>query len=544
MTFAQLLSPIRLPFRRLLSTMPFTYEEAVTKIVGLQTNAAVLDALRKAGPRMNDKSLPEMRDYLRRIGYEPKDLDCMNIIHVTGTKGKGSTCALTQSVLHNWTSPDGKPLKTGLFTSPHLVAMRERIRIDGAPISEDLFAKYTEDVWNRLEATKDQAAYLQHSQDPKKIIKNQLANPDKPAYFRFLTLVAFHAMMQEKVDVAILEVGVGGEYDSTNIVENPIVCGITALGLDHVTVLGNTIDSIAWHKAGIIKLCFGIRHIYSFCVTLTIQHKVPAIAFNQVPEAIEVIKQRAAEKEAPLQIVYPENVTALDHIEIGLHGVHQRYNALVAVELCKIWLEKCRGVKFEEPQGVVPASFFKGLKEVKWPGRGQVMPVQDTKYASEVQPDTDLKWYLDGAHTAESLQVCAEWFKDTVKEKTDTTKRVLATQQVRKWKLPWKRSPQRRKASAIKHRFNFFVALTDSANFTVAIDEKLTLQHELADAWLKLVPEFPQDQIHYAASVEEAVLWSVDFSQKAGLGQKTQVLSTGSLIMVGNTLTVMDIPPQ
>lgn len=93
----------------------------------------------------------------------------MNIIHVTGTKGKGSTCALTQSVLHNWTSPDGKPLKTGLFTSPHLVAMRERIRIDGAPISEDLFAKYTEDVWNRLEATKDQAAYLQNSQDPKKV---------------------------------------------------------------------------------------------------------------------------------------------------------------------------------------------------------------------------------------------------------------------------------------------------------------------------------------------------------------------------------------
>lgn len=90
---------------------------------------------------------------------------------------------------------------------------------------------------------------------------------------------------------------------------------------------------------------------------------------------------------------------------LGLHGVHQRYNALVAVELCKIWLEKCRGVKFDEPQGVVPTSFFKGLQEVKWPGRGQVMPVQDTKYASEVQPDTDLKWYLDGAHTAESLQV-------------------------------------------------------------------------------------------------------------------------------------------
>lgn len=90
---------------------------------------------------------------------------------------------------------------------------------------------------------------------------------------------------------------------------------------------------------------------------------------------------------------------------IGLSGVHQRYNSLLAVELCKEWLTRCKGVQFDEPQGQVPASFYKGLKEVKWPGRGQILPVQHTKYASEVRPDTDLTWYLDGAHTAESLQV-------------------------------------------------------------------------------------------------------------------------------------------
>ncbi|KAM3589014.1 Folylpolyglutamate synthetase [Umbelopsis sp. WA50703] len=534
MTLARFLSSFRFQPRRHLSTsiMPFTYEEAVGKIIGLQTNAATLDALRKAGPRMNDKSLPEMRDYLRRIGYKPTDLNKLNLIHVTGTKGKGSTCALVQSILRNWESPDGKKLKTGLFTSPHLVAMRERIRINGDPISEDLFAKYTEEVWNRLEATKDQAVL--DLNDPKKAIKSQLANPDKPAYFRFLTLVAFHALMQEQVDVAILEVGVGGEYDSTNIIENPIVCGITALGLDHVSVLGNTLESIAWHKAGIIK------------------NKVPAIAFDQVPEANEVIKNRAAEKDAPLHTVYASNVSALDQVEIGLMGVHQRYNALLAVELCKTWLQRCKGVEFNEPQGQVPASFLKGLKEVKWPGRGQILPVQQTKYAQDVKPNTDLTWYLDGAHTAESLEVCANWFRDTVKETTDKTTRVLV------FNCTHGRDGLRLLANIAKiHEvvhfdhavFSTNVTFkkgytTDNANVTVAIDEKLSLQHELAESWLQLVPEFPSDHTHVVGSVEEAVLWSIDHSQNSPEGQKVQVLSTGSLIMIGNTLTVMDIPPQ
>src|SRR5262249_18034330 len=77
---------------------------------------------------------------------------------------------------------------------------------------------------------------------------------DKPTYFRFLTLLAFHVFIREKVDVAVFEVGIGGEYDSTNVVEQPIVTGISALGLDHVSVLGATVDKIAWHKAGIFKV--------------------------------------------------------------------------------------------------------------------------------------------------------------------------------------------------------------------------------------------------------------------------------------------------
>lgn len=102
-----------------------------------------------------------------------------------------------------------------------------------------------------------------------------------------------------QVDVVILEVGIGGEYDSTNVIEKPVACGITALGLDHVNVLGDTIDKIAWHKAGIIK------------------PNVPAFAIEQPPEALKVIEERAKEKNAPLTILRDDQVENLKYIKIG-----------------------------------------------------------------------------------------------------------------------------------------------------------------------------------------------------------------------------------
>lgn len=183
--------------RKFSTKMSFTYKEAVDKLNSLQSNAALLEQLRKAGPRMNEKSLPEMREYFKRIGYEPKDFDKLNLIHVTGTKGKGSTSALAQSTLYHYDTN----IKTGLFTSPHLVAVRERIRINGVPISEELYAKYTQDVWERLEATKEEAIRAMNlsEHDTKELLRNTREHPDKPIYFRFLTLVALHAFIQEKV---------------------------------------------------------------------------------------------------------------------------------------------------------------------------------------------------------------------------------------------------------------------------------------------------------------------------------------------------------
>ncbi|KAF7725100.1 Folylpolyglutamate synthetase [Apophysomyces ossiformis] len=508
--------------------MTITYKEAVEKINSLQSNAALLSQLRKAGPRMNERSLPEMREYFKRIGYECKEFNRLNVIHITGTKGKGSTSAITQSILEHFPTGD-KPLRTGLFTSPHLVAVRERIRINGRPLSEEKFAKYSEEVWQRLEDTKSEALAAMEERaakdgmDLKAAIKNNREHPDKPVYFRYLTLVALHTFIRENVDVAILEVGIGGEYDSTNVVERPVVCGITALGLDHVNVLGNTIDQIAWHKAGIIK------------------HGVPAVTFDQVPEALAVIEQRAKEKEAPLQVIQACDIDRLKDIEIGLAGIHQKYNALVAIELCRIWLEKCRGLKLST--NPVPAEFTEGLRRVQWPGRGQKVGISETKYAGKVSQE--LSWYLDGAHTVESLDVCSDWFSTQVDQ---AASRVLI------FNCTHGRDGAKLLRSLSKLSFDHVIfssnvtyrqgyaseAISDNADKTTSAEEIQETQIKLAEGWKELHPSFDSDKIHVTPSLEDAVEWVVSHANQAD--KRVQVLSTGSMLMVGNIMAVLDMP--
>ncbi|ORX51711.1 FolC bifunctional protein [Hesseltinella vesiculosa] len=507
--------------------MPFTYQEAINKLNSLQTNAALLEQLRKAGPRMNQYSLPEMRHYFQRIGYKTEDFNQLNVIHITGTKGKGSTSALTQSILRHY--PSDKPIRTGLFTSPHLVAVRERIRINGEPISEELFAKYSEDVWNRLEDTKHEHILFGEeflSDSPKQAIRDKRNHPDKPIYFRYLTLLAMHAFVQEKVDVAILEVGVGGEYDSTNIVEQPVVCGITSLGLDHVSVLGDTIDQIAWHKAGIIK------------------EGRPVVCFEQVPEAMEVVKQRAAEKHAPLKIISANEVDHLKEVKVGLAGQHQKQNALVAIELCRTWLKEIRGEPLDE---AVPGGFLDGLQKVVWPGRGQELAIDETKYASKTN---NVKWYLDGAHTKESLEVCRDWFKEAVSQNASVAKRVLVFNCTNGRDGP--RLLQIMSSLQDGLQFDHVVFTTnvtfrqgytsDNTNNTVSMQDAVSMQQSLAESWQAQVPGFAKDHVHVVGSIEEAIDWVVDYGQQQD--QAVQVLTTGSLIMVGNTLTVLGIEPR
>jgi folylpolyglutamate synthase len=290
------------------------------------------------------------------------DLDRLNIVHVAGTKGKGTVCAYVDSMLSFYKKIHGVPKKIGLFTSPHLVSVRERIRINSEPISAALFAKYFFEIWDLLEFSA-QALSL----DP----------AIKPVYFRFLTLMSFYVFLKEGVNVAVYEVGVGGEYDSTNIVERPAATGISTLGIDHVFALGDTVKEIAWHKAGIMKT------------------GSPAFTSEQVPEAMEVLNRRAQEKGVEAKVVQIN--PALKNVKINPDADFQRKNASLAIALADTVLKRI-DPSFSLSEATLPNEFIDGLEQVVWRGR------------FETKIDGNIRWFLDGAHTADSLIVAARWF--------------------------------------------------------------------------------------------------------------------------------------
>ncbi|KAI8813460.1 Mur ligase [Cladochytrium replicatum] len=501
------------------------YLRAIDSLNNLQTNAATLELLRQKGTMLNTQSLPEYRAHLACIGYKPQDLDKLNVIHIAGTKGKGSTSAFCESILRRYQirdkDPGGlRPLKTGLFTSPHLQEVRERIRIDGAPIQKDLFAKYFFDVYNKLEEN-------QHML-PENV-------PKKPMYFRFLAMVAFHCFLQEKVDVGVIEVGIGGEYDCTNVVEQPVVCGITALGFDHMPVLGYTLPEIARHKAGIIK------------------KGRPVFTSWQPDDAMEVIKAHAAEMQASsCQEVSQDDISKVENLPLGLAGEHQKSNAALASILADTWLKSrstgdCLPASVFDASGEVVHEAAEGLAKVRWPGRAQ------RYHAPELQ---HLDWFLDGAHTVESLQICATWFKsclstsrgpgralifncthgrnggDLLKSLADLHKSLdVEGKPVFDLVVFCTNEPYKQESEKPK--------ITDMINHTVVNDATFPVQHALVSHWNTLVGDDGNGKasVDVAASIEDAV--DLVASRFVPSDIHAQVLVTGSLHLVGGMLAVL-----
>ncbi len=309
------------------------YEETVAK----------LQSLRNHGSRFG---IDRMRELDAALGAPSRAFPA---IHVAGTNGKGSTCAMIEAVqrAHGRT--------TGLYTSPHLVRLGERVQINRRALSERAILAYCEELFPVAES--------QGRRDP------ELA----PSFFEFMTAMAFLSFAREPVEVAVVEVGLGGRLDATNILEKPLVTVITSIGFDHMDLLGDTLGKIAAEKAGILK------------------PGVPLALGLVPPEAEAVIRARAAQLGVVVHSVReryrfsPEaGIDLPEPPETNLSGDHQRANAALALLACEL---ASGALPFDE------ATARRALTRVDWSARWQTFELSDRR-----------RLILDVAHNEEGAR--------------------------------------------------------------------------------------------------------------------------------------------
>ncbi|MGA2281035.1 MAG: folylpolyglutamate synthase/dihydrofolate synthase family protein [Verrucomicrobiota bacterium] len=258
----------------------------------------------------------------------------LRFIHVAGTNGKGSTCAMLESIYR------AAGLRVGLFTSPHLVSFRERIQVNRQLISDTEVARLVVELQPLLK---------------------QFPADHHPTFFEVVTVMALKFFAEQKCDLVIWETGLGGRLDATNIV-TPLAGVITNIALEHQQWLGNTLEKIAAEKAGIIKT------------------GVPVVTATEEPEALAVIEKTAREKNAPLKTVATADVQSrlAGTLAPPLPGEHQRLNAALTLATVEV-LQKHIPVSEEAVRA--------GLETVHWPGRLQL-----------VKRPSGQRYLLDGAH--------------------------------------------------------------------------------------------------------------------------------------------------
>lgn len=290
----------------------------------------------------------------------------LKIIHVAGTNGKGSTSSYIHSILKE------AGYRVGLYTSPYLEEFTERMRINGENIPKDKLANITAIIKEKIEG----------------MVKE---GKNHPTEFEVVTAIAFYYYAKENIDFLVLEVGLGGRLDATNVVEDPLLSVITPIGLDHTEYLGDTLDKIAYEKGGIIKE-------NSF-----------VLSYPQAAEVIDVFRNLCAERNSKLFVtsfneltihkstieeqVFSVNIlgNVYDNIKIQLVGIHQIYNACTALGAVEV-LRKYRNINISDE------AVLGGLYNAKWPGRFEVL-------------QRDPVVIIDGAHNlhgAEALRKSIE----------------------------------------------------------------------------------------------------------------------------------------
>jgi dihydrofolate synthase/folylpolyglutamate synthase len=318
-----------------------TYPAAIEYLYGLQKHGIKL-------------GLETMTALLHAMGRPERTL---RILHIGGTNGKGSTAAMAAAILQ------ASGLRVGLYTSPHLVEFRERIRVNGAMIADDRLADLVD------------------------LVRAAIPTGVTPTFFEMTTAMALRYFVESEIDIAVLEVGLGGRFDATNVVE-PIACAITTIALEHQEYLGRTETAIAFEKAGIIKPA------------------VPVVIGRMGPEAGTVMRHIAAERTAPLWTLGEEfNVEGdgpacftyrgpsrvFEGLRCALSGRHQLDNAACALAL----LEASGEVGARVGESAVRA----GLQAVTWEGRLELI-------------DEDPGVLLDGAHNPAAAVVLGRYLEE------------------------------------------------------------------------------------------------------------------------------------
>lgn len=315
-----------------------TYDEAVGYILEIPKFTKKNDAV-------------HTKTFLKYLGNPQKDL---KVIHVAGTNGKGSVCAYLDGMLRS----EGK--RTGLFTSPHLVKINERIAIDGAPVDDGTFTRLFENTLRAVRAME----------------KSGLSHP---TFFEFLLGMALCAFREAGVEYAVLETGLGGRLDATSAVEPPLVCVITSIGYDHMQYLGDTLSEIAAEKAGIIRP--GVPVFYAASteesdrVIEKTAEKNGSFCKKIGKDAYEILGIEDKHIAFSCFSDYYGNTTwKLDNT-----GIYQPGNAMLAMEVMRyLFRENARTARWREV-----------LSELKWAGRME-----------EILPGV----YVDGAHNISAVE--------------------------------------------------------------------------------------------------------------------------------------------
>ncbi|MFW6158731.1 MAG: bifunctional folylpolyglutamate synthase/dihydrofolate synthase [Planctomycetota bacterium] len=413
--------------------------------------------------------LARMNKLLDHCGNPHLELDA---VHVAGTKGKGSTAAMTASVL----GASGRTV--GLYTSPHVYDIRERIQVNGEWIPEASVRRLLDGLVPYLEVAK-------HGGDTY-----------APTFFETFTVIAFLYFLERGVDVAVVEVGLGGRLDATNVLQ-PRACAITPISFDHTEKLGHTLAEIAGEKAGIVK------------------PGVPMISGVQRPEALAVIRDRCEGADAPLHVVGEDVVIGpradatggggpagafrvrtwrreLDGLTVPLLGRHQCENAATAIGLADLLHE--RGTELSD------ADIRSGLASVRWPGRIQLVGER---------PEI----IVDGAHNPASIGVLLDTLADLAPKRTVFVVAVNADKDVTRM-------------------LRLLADAADAFVFTRTDNPRAAPPDDLEDRLAEMAPDAP------CRAADEPGR-ALDLARELA-GADDRIVVTGSMYLAGDALMILD----